>query len=103
MPARTGAGCPAPALAWPAAGPGREPARGQTDDDSATEARPLFTGPEGAVEFAPPDGVRPGQVGTLLDEQANPLDVTATIVDLAVRGYLRIEELPRAHWFSSRD
>ena len=67
-----------------------------------TERRPLFTGPEGAVEFQPPDGVRPGQIGTLLDEQANPLDVTATIVDLAVRGYLRIEELPRPHWFPPR-
>ncbi|HEX6471660.1 MAG TPA: DUF2207 domain-containing protein [Streptosporangiaceae bacterium] len=45
--------------------------------------------------FEPPDGVRPGQVGTLIDEQADVIDVTATIVDLAVRGYLLIEELPR--------
>jgi hypothetical protein len=88
---------------WRGQVPGLDPAPGQPDDDSATERRPLFTGPEGAVEFTPPDGVRPGQVGTLIDEQANPLDVTATIVDLAVRGYLRIEELPREHWFSSRD
>ena len=80
---------------WRGQVPGLNPAIGQPDDDSLTERRPLFTGPEGAVEFAVPDGVRPGQVGTLIDEQANPLDVTATIVDLAVRGYLRIEELPR--------
>ena len=46
------------------------------------------------MESAPPDDVRPGQAGTLLDGVANPRDVTATIVDLAVRGYLRIEELP---------
>jgi hypothetical protein len=45
--------------------------------------------------FAPPDGVRPGQIGTLVDEQADVIDVTATIVDLAVRGYLRIDEQPR--------
>ncbi|WP_246059498.1 DUF2207 domain-containing protein [Herbidospora galbida] len=45
--------------------------------------------------FAPPDGVRPGQIGTLIDEQADVIDVTATIVDLAVRGYLRIDEQPR--------
>ncbi|WP_326635377.1 DUF2207 domain-containing protein [Streptosporangium sp. NBC_01755] len=45
--------------------------------------------------FAPPAGVRPGQIGTLMDEQADVLDVTATIVDLAVRGYLRIDEQPR--------
>jgi uncharacterized protein (TIGR04222 family) len=48
----------------------------------------------GPVEFVPPDEVRPGEVGVLADETANLLDVTATIVDLAVRGYLRITELP---------
>jgi hypothetical protein len=37
--------------------------------------------------------LRPGELGTLVDAAANPLDVTATIVDLAVRGYLRIEEI----------
>ncbi|WP_239128995.1 DUF2207 domain-containing protein [Sinosporangium siamense] len=44
---------------------------------------------------APPGGVRPGQIGTLIGEQADVVDVTATIVDLAVRGHLRVEELPR--------
>jgi hypothetical protein len=46
-------------------------------------------------EFSPPDGVRPGQIGTLIDEQADVIDVTATIIDLAVRRYLLIEELRR--------
>lgn len=46
-------------------------------------------------QFTPPDGVRPGQIGTLFDEHADVVDVTATIVDLAVRGYLRIDEQPR--------
>ncbi len=59
---------------------------------------PLFEQGTYPVEYAPPDDIRPGQVGTLIDEVANPLDVTATIVDLAVRGYLRIEELPK-RWF----
>ncbi len=45
--------------------------------------------------FSPPDGVRPGQIGTLFDEQADVVDVTATIVDLAVRNFLRIDERPR--------
>lgn len=45
------------------------------------------------VEFVPPEGIRPGHMGTLWDEVAHPLDVSAMIVDLAVRGYLRIEEL----------
>jgi len=49
-----------------------------------------------AVQFVPPPGVRPGEVGTLVDEKADPTDVTATLVDLAVRGYLRIDEVPRS-------
>ena len=44
-----------------------------------------------AVQFEPPRGLRPGHLGTLVDESADVRDVTATIVDLAVRGYLRIE------------
>ncbi|WP_018657499.1 DUF2207 domain-containing protein [Actinomadura flavalba] len=51
--------------------------------------------PLAGAEFEPPDGVRPGQIGTLIDEQADVIDVTATIVDLAVRGYLLVEEHDR--------
>jgi uncharacterized membrane protein YgcG len=50
-----------------------------------------------SVQFQPPTGVRPGEMGTLLDEKADPVDVTATLVDLAVRGWLRIEEVPRSN------
>ena len=60
-------------------------------------------GASAPVEFAPPDDMRPGQMGTLIDEQANVLDVSATLVDLAVRGYLRIEELPKEGWFGKAD
>jgi uncharacterized membrane protein YgcG len=60
----------------------------------ADEAVPLSSDDEPAMESAPPAGVRPGQAGTLLDGVANPRDVTGTIVDLAVRGYLRIEDAP---------
>lgn len=57
---------------------------------------PPLAGQGDARSFEPPDGVRPGQIGTLIDEQADVIDVTATIVDLAVRGYLLIEEEDRA-------
>ncbi|MGH9032305.1 MAG: DUF2207 domain-containing protein, partial [Acidimicrobiia bacterium] len=57
------------------------------------ERLPLGGEDETPVEFVPPDDLRPGQVGTLVDFTAHPLDVTATIVDLAVRGYLVIEEI----------
>jgi hypothetical protein len=53
---------------------------------------PLSARGQPPLESAPPADVRPGQAGTLLDGMANPRDVTGTIVDLAVRGYLRIEE-----------
>jgi hypothetical protein len=62
------------------------------------ERVPLFEHGATPVEYAPPENIRPGQVGTLIDEVANPLDVTATVVDLAVRGYLRIEEIPKKGW-----
>ena len=58
---------------------------------------------EAPVEFAPPEEVRPGQIGTLLDERANVIDVTATIVDLAGRGFLRIQEIPDEGLFSKTD
>ena len=72
-------------------------------DSGEEQAVPLLERPVTPVEFAPPDGVRPGQVGTLIDERANPLDVIATVVDLAVRGGLRIEELPKRGWFGKPD
>lgn len=67
------------------------------------QAVPLFEHGVAPVEFAPPGDLRPGQVGTIIDEQANTLDVTATIVDLAVRGYLTIEEIPKEGWFGKPD
>ena len=71
--------------------------------DGAHERVPVVGGIEIPVEFVPPDGLRPGQLGTLIDERANTVDVTATIVDLAVRGYLRIEETDRGGWFRKPD
>jgi len=46
--------------------------------------------------------MRPGPLGTLVDERADVVDVTATIVDLAVRKHLRIEEVG-ADTFGRRD
>lgn len=49
----------------------------------------------GQTEFRVFDDVRPGAVGTLADERVDPIDITATILDLAVRGNLRITQLPK--------
>jgi len=45
-----------------------------------------------AVQYEPPDSLTPAEAGTLIDYTADMRDITATLVDLAVRGYLRIEE-----------
>jgi hypothetical protein len=67
------------------------------------QAVPLLEAGRPLAEFAPPEDVRPGQIGTLIDERANPLDVSATIVDLAVRGFLTIEEIPKQGIFGKPD
>ncbi|MBA3310694.1 MAG: DUF2207 domain-containing protein, partial [Nocardioidaceae bacterium] len=60
----------------------------------AVAVHPLVDGPDGDVAFAPPSAVRPGQMGTLVDERVDVVDVSATVIDLAVRNYLFVEELP---------
>jgi len=45
-----------------------------------------------AVQYEPVAGLSPAELGTLVDHRAEMRDITATLVDLAVRGYVRIEE-----------
>ena len=45
-----------------------------------------------ATRYEPPDQLTPGETGTLVDEAVDMRDITASIVDLAVRGYMVIEE-----------
>jgi Predicted membrane protein (DUF2207) C-terminal domain/Predicted membrane protein (DUF2207) N-terminal domain len=52
-----------------------------------------------AVQYEPPRALTPAEAGTLMDESADMRDITATVVDLAVRGYLRIEEREEAKLF----
>lgn len=42
--------------------------------------------------YEPPDGLTPSEVGVLVDNRPDLRDVTAMLVDLAVRGFLVIEE-----------
>jgi Predicted membrane protein (DUF2207) len=57
----------------------------------------------GQSEFRVVDDIRPGHVGTVADERVDPIDITATLVDLAVRGHLVITELPRESEFTRSD
>ena len=50
-----------------------------------------------AVQYEPPDKLTPGECGTLVDNEAAMRDITATLVDLAVKGYLTIEQKEESH------
>lgn len=45
-----------------------------------------------APMYEPPPGISPAEAGTLLDDTIHARDLTSTMVDLAVRGYIKIEE-----------
>ena len=51
------------------------------------------------VTYEPPRfenrSLTPAEVGTLLDEKLDPRDITSTIVGLAVKGYIQIEEVKK--------
>ena len=65
--------------------PGLVPAPGETANIGQQSGKFPVT-----VQFNPPKGATPGEIGTLMDTTADNIDVSATIVDLAVRNYLRI-------------
>lgn len=64
------------------------------DDEDGEEELPLGVREVAAVEFAPPFNLRPAEIGTLLDEGADTRDVSATVIDLASRGFLTVTEEP---------
>src|SRR5207249_3353790 len=75
--------------------------------DAAEQLEPVFRHEPVVVEFEPPLKLRPAELGLILDESADTKDVTATIVDLAVRGYLTITDVPpgflgRHDWLLTR-
>ncbi len=57
-----------------------------------------------APMYEPPKGMTPAEVGSLMDDAVKPRDITSTLVDLAVKGYLKIEEKEqKTLMFSHRD
>lgn len=49
------------------------------------------------LEFYPPDDLTPGEVGYLVDGTVDKRDVISTIVYLADKGYMEIEEINKKH------
>jgi hypothetical protein len=71
-----------------------------TQEAVPEKTRPLFARETIVPEYEPPrpaareSPLRPAETGMLIDEQVDGLHISATVVDLAVRGYLRIQALP---------
>lgn len=60
----------------------------------------------GSIEprYEPPGDLTPAEVGVIVDNRADLRDITATLIDLAVRGHLTIEERGRNDYvFERRD
>lgn len=69
----------------------------------AGKAKPIGAHETTVVEFTPPENLRPAEIGVLVDEKADTLDVTSTIIDLATQGFLKIEEVPKKWMFGKTD
>ena len=52
-----------------------------------------------ATQYDPPSQMTPAELGTLVDGKPDMRDITASIVDLAVRGYLHIAETDNPRFF----
>jgi uncharacterized membrane protein len=44
------------------------------------------------VEYKAPEGLSPAEIGTLVDDRVDIRDISSVIIDLAIRGYLKIAE-----------
>jgi uncharacterized membrane protein len=71
--------------------------------DQKGKVKPVGANETISVEFTPPEKLRPAEIGVLMDERADTLDVVATIIDLATRGYLTITEIPKKWMFGKVD
>lgn len=50
------------------------------------------------VRYEPVEGTSPAELGTLVDHTAEMQDITSTLIDLAVRGFIRIEEVTESRF-----
>ncbi len=57
-----------------------------------------------APMYEPPEKMGPAEVGTLIDDSVDPRDITSVLVDMAVRGYVKIvETVHKGFLTSSKD
>lgn len=49
-------------------------------------------------QYETPNDLLPAEIGALIDERVNLADISSTIIDLAVRGYIKIKESGNKDW-----
>ena len=54
-----------------------------------------------APMYEPPEKMGPAEVGTLIDGSVDPKDITSVLIDMAVRGYVKIVETQHKGFLSS--
>lgn len=52
--------------------------------------------------YEPPAGMKPAEAGLLIDHTSDTTEFTATLIDLAVRGYINIEQYKKRSWLLFR-
>jgi len=55
------------------------------------------------AQYEPPDNIRPAEMNFLINQRVQPIDISATLIDLAVRGYLKIAEIEEKGFFKKTD
>ena len=73
------------------------------DPNAKKILRPIGHDDTVVVEYTPPEKLKPAEMGVLVDERADTLDITSSIVDLAAKGHLTIKEIPKKWTFGKTD
>lgn len=55
------------------------------------------------AQYEPPKDLSPAHIGLLQDDIAEGREITATVIDWAVRGYIKITYIPKKGFFGSKD
>ena len=68
-----------------------------------TKTRLTSKVPNQSEVWKAPEGLRPVEVGTLIDQSCDVSDVSVTLINLAVRGYYTVREIPATGFFALSD
>ncbi len=55
------------------------------------------------VQYTPPDNLKPAEMSFILNQRIKPRDLSATLVDLAIRGFIKIKEIKKGWIWKEKD